>query len=249
MDDDPAAFAQTLKVLVDSRLLMLSGGETANVDRRADIAHEALITGWPTLAGWVTKRRSAEQFRRRLEEKTTEWQCMGSGAGGLLDAFELREAERWLVSPDAAELGYDAASMALVRTSRRALRRAWWLRIGTVSITVLAVIAFIASVAIQQAKAAEQVRLQLQQEKVAAEREAALRRKVEIQLSVSRSRQVAAEARNLLENGHSQQALLLAIAATQEITETAESDNVLRDALDAWRGEDLLPGHTARSHT
>jgi hypothetical protein len=66
--DDPALFDQTLRHLADCRLLTLAG-EAGQADRKADIAHEALITGWPTLQDWLTERREAEQTRRQLEVK------------------------------------------------------------------------------------------------------------------------------------------------------------------------------------
>jgi len=122
-EDDPRLFGQTLRHLADHRLLTLSG-EAEDEERLVDIAHEALITGWPTLQQWVAEWREAEQIRRRLEAKATEWVRLGRGSGGLLDAVELREAERWLASPDAADLGYDATLSDLVEASRAALEAA-----------------------------------------------------------------------------------------------------------------------------
>src|SRR4029079_14791006 len=88
---------------------------------KVDIAHEALIRGWPTLQGWLSARRDVELSRRRLEEKAAEWVRLGSSAGGLLDEIELAEAERWLASPDATDLGYDQSLPALTAASRAAL--------------------------------------------------------------------------------------------------------------------------------
>ena len=45
---DPVEFAQVLKYLTDNRLLTQSGDEQTG-RRKADIAHEALIVGWPRL--------------------------------------------------------------------------------------------------------------------------------------------------------------------------------------------------------
>jgi WD40 repeat protein len=121
--DDPLLFDQTLRHLSSHRLLTLSG-EEAVAEKKVDMAHEALIGGWPTLQRWLTERREAEQIRRRLEDKTTEWVRLGRSNGGLLDEVELLEAERWLASPDALELGYDAALITLVQESRRAIEDA-----------------------------------------------------------------------------------------------------------------------------
>ncbi len=112
--DSPATFDRTLDHLIGSRLLTASGEEQGE-DRKIDIAHEALIRSWPALREWLAERGVAEETRRRLEAKAQEWVRLGQGLGGLLDANELPEAERWLASPDAAELGYGASLPAFVR--------------------------------------------------------------------------------------------------------------------------------------
>jgi hypothetical protein len=78
--DTPDEFDRTLERLAGNRLLSLSG-EAGDADRRADIAHDALISGWPTLHGWVVERREAELARRRMEAKAAEWTRLGKGAG------------------------------------------------------------------------------------------------------------------------------------------------------------------------
>lgn len=120
--DDPALFDATLATLIASRLLTATG-EAGSPDRRVDIAHEALIAGWPRLQGWLAQRRAAEQTRRRLEAKAAEW--MGAEKrGGLLDEYELQEAEHWLAGEDAGELGYSQELADLVKVSREALAQA-----------------------------------------------------------------------------------------------------------------------------
>src|SRR5262249_7364557 len=61
--------------------------------------------------------------RRRLEAKVQEWLRTGR-VGGLLDMVGLAEAERWLASLDAADLGYDAGLSALVEASQAAIESA-----------------------------------------------------------------------------------------------------------------------------
>lgn len=119
--DDPKAFDETLQHLTGNRLLTLSGQEKAT-EKKVDIAHEALIRGWPTLQGWVKERRADEETRRRLEDKASEWVRLGRG-GGLLDEVELREAENWLGSQDAVELGYAQDLDDLVAASRAEILR------------------------------------------------------------------------------------------------------------------------------
>ena len=121
--DDPQVLDNLIDLLARCRLLTLGGEE--GVRGTVDLAHEALLSGWPTLQRWVVERRGAEQVRRRLEEQVLEW-CErveeGQG-GGLLDEVELLEAERWRDGPDALELGYSEDLVALLEASRETLKR------------------------------------------------------------------------------------------------------------------------------
>lgn len=119
--DEPRLFDQTLRHLADRRLLTLSGLEDTSI--KVDIAHEALIISWPSLQKWLVERRDAEQTRRRLEGKTQEWLRLGAGNSGLLDEVELAEAQRWLNSDDAADLGYSELPK-LVQASEQAIQEA-----------------------------------------------------------------------------------------------------------------------------
>ncbi len=100
-----------------------TAGERTADERMVDLSHEALIGGWPTLQGWLGARREGELTRRRLVDKAHEWARLGRAEGGLLDAVELLEAERWLAGPDAPELGVDRDLDTLVTTSAAALTR------------------------------------------------------------------------------------------------------------------------------
>ncbi|PSB28717.1 TIR domain-containing protein [Stenomitos frigidus] len=121
--DNPNLFNQTLNHLANRRLLTLSGEETSTAIT-VDIAHEALISGWPALQQWILERREAEQIRRRLTANAEEWIRLGEGTGGLLDKIELVEAERWLSSADASDLGYDASLPKLITASHRMIKQA-----------------------------------------------------------------------------------------------------------------------------
>lgn len=122
--DDFKLFQKTLAHLANCRLLTLSGEEQDAVTRRVDISHEALIVGWPQLQQWITERREAEQTRRRLATKVDEWVRLGRSAGGLLDKVELAEAQRWLESLDAINLGYDQSLAELITASETAIKAA-----------------------------------------------------------------------------------------------------------------------------
>ena len=88
-------FQNTINQLISSRLLTSDADTQIPGLRMIDIAHEALITCWPTLRQWINESRDAEIARRRLIEKAKEWQRLGQRDGGLLDAVEIGEARRW----------------------------------------------------------------------------------------------------------------------------------------------------------
>ncbi len=117
--DDPARFDAVLRRLVGDRLLTIDG-DGARDDARVDLAHEAMISAWPTLAGWISTRRVDEQRRRQLEATAAQWDGRGRGDGGLLDEIELAEAEAWRRTESARELGESPAVAALIAASRAA---------------------------------------------------------------------------------------------------------------------------------
>jgi WD40 repeat protein len=121
--DDEAEFSRVLQQLIDDRLLTVDGAESAD-DVLADLSHEALITAWPVLRAWIAGRQADEQRRRRLEAKVGEWIERGRGAASLLDPVELQEAEQWMQSDAARELGYGAELPALVAASRGVIEKA-----------------------------------------------------------------------------------------------------------------------------
>jgi WD40 repeat protein len=63
--DDPAA-AAALAVLTGHRLVVARADDLG-------IAHEALLTGWPRLHGWLEDGRSRAAVRERLATAATEW--------------------------------------------------------------------------------------------------------------------------------------------------------------------------------
>ncbi|NEO21990.1 MULTISPECIES: TIR domain-containing protein [unclassified Moorena] len=123
LDDNPELFDKTLNYLAENRLLTLNAGKDGS-SINVDIAHEALIEGWPALQWRLEKRREAEQTRRRLMRQVQDWVNLGKGKGGLLDETELAEAGRWLSSPDADELGYDETLLELVEASDQQIQAA-----------------------------------------------------------------------------------------------------------------------------
>jgi WD40 repeat protein len=123
--------ASTLNRLVEARLLTVASSPAADsgaLEEHYDLCHEALIIGWPALNQWVTERRTAEQVRRRLEDKAEEWVRLGGGEVALLDQVELLEAERWVSEhPDNVHRNLHRlieASRGAVAAARSALEKA-----------------------------------------------------------------------------------------------------------------------------
>lgn len=58
-----------------------------------DLAHEALITAWPRLSGWIDTDRERLRRHRRLTQATQNWLTRRRDAGALLRGGELAEAE------------------------------------------------------------------------------------------------------------------------------------------------------------
>jgi formylglycine-generating enzyme required for sulfatase activity len=107
----------------DTRLLTLTSADDNEQRRTVDIAHEALLTGWPTLKEWIKNHEGTEAIRRRLEAKAAERRRLNR-RGGLLDAGGLRDAEQWLASTDGRELGCSDDLNELMAASRRVRRAA-----------------------------------------------------------------------------------------------------------------------------
>jgi energy-coupling factor transporter ATP-binding protein EcfA2 len=119
-DDRPEDFTHVLGRLVKSRLVVVDQVRMGLKDATVlDLAHEALITGWPRLKEWVEEHRNAEKQRRLLEAKAQEWEEYNR-QGGLLDEVGLSKAEEWL-SGEGSKMGPSTAVRALVEASRQAI--------------------------------------------------------------------------------------------------------------------------------
>lgn len=135
--DDRDALAAVIEHLASRRLIVVGTESADGVEQRnVDLAHDALITGWPALAAWIYERRDHLRTQRRLEARA---------AGGLLAASELPEFRRWVAwtdTPEGREFGASEALRKLVRRSVVARTRF----VGGLVVTsiVLAVVAGIA---------------------------------------------------------------------------------------------------------
>lgn len=70
---------------------------------------------------WLLQYSGAAQVRKWLEERAARWNQTQDEAS-LLTENELTDAERWIASPEASELGYDVSITNLIQASRTNLK-------------------------------------------------------------------------------------------------------------------------------
>lgn len=108
--------------LIKQRLVRLT--ESSAGDVQVEVAHEALVRYWPRLVKWLGDVRADMATRKRLEAKADEWINLGAGTAGLLDAVQVREAQRWLESAEATTIGFNPSLQQLVDASQKAIQLA-----------------------------------------------------------------------------------------------------------------------------
>jgi len=90
-------------------------------DNQFELAHQSLARYWPKITEWFTDLREALVVKRRLELFASNWVILGHSDKGLMDKYQLHEAEEWLASEQAKELGYDPDVKALAVRSKQAI--------------------------------------------------------------------------------------------------------------------------------
>lgn len=137
-----------LELLARERLITLD-------ESRVDLAHEALITAWPRLHGWIEQDRERMHRHRRLTDAARGWEALGRQHSALANEA-LLAALGDVTSPDRAEElnAVEAAFLtASVHARRIRRRRRTVARAALALLTVAAVLA--GTVAWQQGRAGE----------------------------------------------------------------------------------------------
>ncbi len=131
-----------LERLAAARLIILD-------DDTADLAHEALLTAWPRLRGWVEEDRERLRVHRRLTEAATAWQDHARDPGTLYRGLQLANAREHLTERlDALTPEERAFLEASTAAHHRARRRS---RLRTLFLSVVVTLALVAvSLAWQQ---------------------------------------------------------------------------------------------------
>ncbi|MCX4902462.1 hypothetical protein OG571_46870 (plasmid) [Streptomyces sp. NBC_01369] len=184
-----------LEALSRARLLTLD-------NTRVELAHEALLTAWPRLRGWIETDRERLRVHRKLTEAARAWEDLGRDPGALYRGSRLVTAEECFSSGPAEDLtalehqflttsttARDQEEHAAARTTRR-------LRTLSAALSIFLVLAVIAGlIAWNQSRVSDR-----QRQAANAARQVAL------------SRQLAAQSASLI-GTNSDLASLLAIHA------------------------------------
>jgi WD40 repeat protein len=86
---DASAVQAVLKKLVDARLITID-------EDSVEVAHEALITEWPTLRNWLIEDRESLRLHRHLTESAQAWQEMDRDPGELYQGTRLGQTLEWV---------------------------------------------------------------------------------------------------------------------------------------------------------
>ncbi|WKX71308.1 hypothetical protein [Streptomyces sp. XD-27] len=116
--------------LARSRLLTLDDGHVF-------LAHEALITAWPRLLGWINEERDLIRLHRRLTHDATSWDDLDRDPGALYRGTRLTQADEAFTGREhsvlnaleaaflqAGRAARDAEHAQAVRAKRRSRRAA-----------------------------------------------------------------------------------------------------------------------------
>ncbi|GLW05205.1 hypothetical protein Misp01_03350 [Microtetraspora sp. NBRC 13810] len=170
---DPAGTALVLERLAQSRLITVD-------EDTVHLAHEALITSWPRLLGWVEEDRERLRTRDQLAQAAAAWTELDRDPGALYRGVRLAAAEEALAGEHrddltAAERAFLTAGLAARDEERRtAARTARRLRALTAALSVLLLVAATGVLVVwRQERAAQDERRQATSRQLAAEARAA----------------------------------------------------------------------------
>ena len=75
---------------------MLTVTSRAAHGRLVDVAHEALIRGWPRLRKWIEEDRDGQRLHRRITADASEWAESKREASLLYRGARLAQSQAWL---------------------------------------------------------------------------------------------------------------------------------------------------------
>ncbi len=117
--DDPRRVEEVIDQFGRRRLLSFDR-DAATGTPTVQVAHEALLTRWPRLGGWIGDAREDLWTRRRLADAAADWIRAGRDPGFLLSASRLDLFASWATATD---LRLDAPERELLDASLAGRRR------------------------------------------------------------------------------------------------------------------------------
>ena len=112
LSEAEAALARTLAG--QDHRLVVADRDPATSKETVEVVHEAIISSWARLRGWLDEDREFLLWRQRLASYLAGWERTDrQDAGALLAGGLLAETERWLASRE----GWSPAERAYVETS------------------------------------------------------------------------------------------------------------------------------------
>lgn len=147
---DRGGLESVLKAFAGFRLLTFDRDPVTR-GPTVEVAHEALLTEWPRLRGWIEDARESLVLARRVGESAQEWTESNEDPSYLLRGVRLEDVETWVSRADVVltsdESRYIAASITqraaeAGAAKRRKRRTVAALTAGLVLVSTLATIAF-----------------------------------------------------------------------------------------------------------
>lgn len=152
----PKLVDEVLQKFIDARLIRLTPGENANIDR-LEMGHEVLARNWPRLLGWLEEERVARRRRFSLRAMAEQWDATNRDSGALLRGQLLAEARQYddldelealfvarsLDAQEAEARQKEADRLRELEITRRSARRLRLLVIGLALATIITLAALI----------------------------------------------------------------------------------------------------------
>ena len=235
-DDD---IIPVLTRLVNARLLTTSRDETAGGEI-VEVAHEALIRGWPRLRGWIDEDRAGLRVHRRLTEAAREWERLDRDESALYRGARLAEAHEWRSAHEDSLNELEQEFLDASRTAERdeldqARRRTRRLRaLALVLLVLLAAAVALGLLARRQTRTANA------QQQVATSRQLAMQALINLESRPDRSLLLAAEAFRRADTAESRRALFEGLASRPNLVGTLRTPGEQRHVAFAPDGESFI---------
>ncbi|MFF5858558.1 hypothetical protein ACFY8B_23500 [Streptomyces sp. NPDC012751] len=145
---DPAAAAEVLEAFTRKRML-------TQAEDTVEITHEALLSAWPRLRGWIDTDRAGNLLRQRLEDDAGAWEHDREDTSRLYRGARLDAARDWAASNGSGVLSPAATAFLTASQGVRrqeARRRLAWI-VALAAVVALALVA--GGAAWQQSRVAE----------------------------------------------------------------------------------------------